>query len=174
MTQNIIISKRLRLMPFTAESVKADMEKLNDFKNYLGAIIPKNWPPETLKDAMPFFQKHLESHPEHIGWLGHYVVLREENTFNFLIGSGGFTGPPTDEGVIEIGYSILPQFQNNGFASETVDYLIKWAFQQHNVKVIIATSHNDNIFSIKILEKHGFKLIGEGKEVTNNYCLNFI
>ena len=45
-----------------------------------------------------------------------------------LVGNGGFKGPPSASGVVEIGYSILPAFQRRGFATEAARCLMAAAF----------------------------------------------
>jgi hypothetical protein len=67
-----------------------------------------------------------------------------------------FKGPPNDQGKIEIGYGTHENFQGNGFMTEALDALLNWAFQQENVKCIVAETALHNMASIRILEKNNF------------------
>ena len=54
--------------------------------------------------------------------------------------------------------------QKNGFASEAVNGLLKWAFNQSNVKQVIAETLNDGFPSQKVLKNNGFTFTGNGSE----------
>ena len=69
--------------------------------------------------------------------------------------SGGFKGPPQD-GTVEIGYSVLPQFQGRGYATEMVRALIDWAFAQPGVLRIVAETTENNVASMRLLHRLGF------------------
>jgi RimJ/RimL family protein N-acetyltransferase len=58
---------------------------------------------------------------------------------------------------IEIGYTLSPEHQGNGYALEAVKAIIKYAFTELKKHRIIASVDPDNIQSVKILERIGFK-----------------
>ncbi len=128
----------------------------------LGCEIPEGWPPETWKDAVEEFAVRLEMHPDLAGWLNWYWVLTDGDK-RVLIGSGGFTGAPFN-GQVMIGYSILDQYQRQGYGSEAVNALVNWAFAHPSVLRIVAETFPDNTASISLLEKCGFEYSGKGFE----------
>ncbi len=71
-----------------------------------------------------------------------------------------FKGVSTD-GVTEIGYGILPKFCGNGYATEAVGTVVKWALNQPEIKSVIAETDIENIASQKVLKKIGFKATGQ-------------
>ena len=156
-------TRRLELVPASAQLVQAEIGQAGTFSILLGAVIPANWPPELLVDALPFFLEQLERHPEQAGWLSWYWILRGDSE-PVLIGSGGFKGCPRSDGTIEVGYSVLPQYQGNGYATEAVTGLLAWAFANSEVTRVIAETLIDNERSIGVLQKLGFRRIGEGSE----------
>jgi RimJ/RimL family protein N-acetyltransferase len=80
-----------------------------------------------------------------------------------VIGDIGFMGGPDQEGVVEIGYSIVPEYRNQGYATEIAHHLIAWAFQEKGINVVSATCLDDNAGSIRVLEKVGMhRLAPEG------------
>ncbi|MBA2876611.1 GNAT family N-acetyltransferase [Thermaerobacillus caldiproteolyticus] len=100
---------------------------------------------------------HIEMYLEQLkrdssveGWGGWFVILRENNQ---VIGDIGFKGKPNDQKTVEIGYGIIPTAQNQGFATEAVQGLIDWAFSSGQVEKVIAECLEDNVASIRVLEK---------------------
>jgi RimJ/RimL family protein N-acetyltransferase len=86
------------------------------------------------------------------------VVERETGE---AVGSAGFFGPPRD-GVVELGYGIVPSRQRRGYAGEAVRALLDLAAAQPSVTGVIAHAEADNIASIRVLEKSG--LTYQGRE----------
>ena len=74
-----------------------------------------------------------------------------------VIGDAGFKGKPGSQGMVEIGYSVLPAYRGQGFATEAARALVDWALAQPEVKRIIAECSPDNVASIRILEKLGMQ-----------------
>jgi RimJ/RimL family protein N-acetyltransferase len=62
--------------------------------------------------------------------LGYMVVHRESNA---PIGGGGFRGEPGAGGIVEIAYGIDEQFQGQGYATETAQALVAFAFADPRV-----------------------------------------
>ena len=68
-------------------------------------------------------------------------------------------------GVVEIGYGIMEQYQEHGYATEAVKAISNWAFQEPKIFSIEAEIDSKNIASKKVLEKCGFVFTGKnGKE----------
>ena len=160
-----LITPRLTLIPATAALVQAEIGPQDLFSQVLGAKVPENWPPELLVDVLPFFLEQLKQDPALVGWLSWYWVLRRTGTEEaLLIGSGGFKGQPQPDGAIEIGYSILPQYQGRGYATEAVAGLLAWVFSYSEVIRAIAEAPQENRASIRVLAKLGFDQTGQGSE----------
>ncbi len=151
-------SRRLRLLASTAESVKAELENSSKLADLIGAQVPGDWPPETLRDALPLFIKCHEEHPDWTGWLSWYAIRLDEAA-PVLCGSVGFKGPPDSSGMVEIGYSVLPAHQRRGFAAEMVGKIVQWACAQTDVLSGEAETTIDNFASVRVLEHTGFLLV---------------
>ena len=153
---NKIESANLDIWACDYESIKLlilDKYKLAEKYNIR---IPDEWP--VSPEAIPVFNKIIEADQSVVGWLNYFVIHRMEKT---LIGDCGFLGKPDENKTVEIGYSIIPQYRKMGFATEMVSSIINWAFSTKQVDRIIAHTVEENIPSIKVLEKLGFKLIGD-------------
>jgi [ribosomal protein S5]-alanine N-acetyltransferase len=155
---------RLKLIPATVASARAEIGDRGEFARLLGGSVPDNWPPETAADALPLFLGWFEAAPDRVGWFGWYALVPgAEAALPVLVGGGGFFGPPRD-GVAQIGYSVLPQFQRQGYATEMVRELVNWALGQQGVVRIVAETEWANPASVRVLEKAGFVSVGPTAE----------
>ncbi|HEY4120633.1 MAG TPA: GNAT family N-acetyltransferase, partial [Byssovorax sp.] len=69
-----------------------------------------------------------------------------------------------EEGKVEIGYSVLPEFQRRGFATEMVAALTDWALAEPRVRAVFADVDPENTPSVRLLTKLGYVQVGEGDE----------
>jgi ribosomal-protein-alanine N-acetyltransferase len=154
---------RLRLVAGTKVLAAAEIEDKAEFAKLVGALVPETWPPDNLRDVLGYFYALYEKHPEWEGWLTWYAV-RIDNDYPILCGGVGFKGPPDKRGMVEIGYSVLPEFERQGLATEMVAGIVQWAKQQSQAKHIEAETDTDNKASIRVLEKNSFVCVGVGLE----------
>lgn len=111
---------------------------------------------------MEFFLSCFESGGEASkGWYGWYAInidpVSGERT---LIGSGGYFGPPDSNGMVEIGYSVLPEWQRRGYATEIVNTLVSHASSFKKINSIVAHTSPENEASKKVLISCGFREVG--------------
>jgi RimJ/RimL family protein N-acetyltransferase len=57
---------------------------------------------------------------------------------------------------VDIGFAFLPNYWNQGFASEAAAAVLKYAQQTLNLKRLVAITNPDNDASIKLLQRLGF------------------
>jgi [ribosomal protein S5]-alanine N-acetyltransferase len=86
---------------------------------------------------------------------------------NKMVGDICFVGEPDENGKVEIGYGTYEAFQGKGYMKEAVESIVKWAFEQPNVKIVAASTNKDNIASFTVLERNGFVKIDETEELFN-------
>ena len=161
----VLCTARLRIIPATVELLRAEIGDRPAFARLLGAGVPDNWPPESAADAVPWFLQQLEAAPlVRAHWLAWYGVWRmSAGEPAILVGGAGFKGPP-QEGTVETGYSVLPQFHGQGFATEMVGALVSWALAQPQVERVVAETQGANTPSVRLLHKLGFTAVGSGSE----------
>lgn len=154
---------RLRMIAATARLVSTDLEGPVALARELGVRIPENWPPELYDHRAMRHSLNELADPTVRGWWFWYLHLKQPEPEQ-LIGICGFKGRPDAGGRVEIGYSILSQFRNRGFASEAVQGLVNWAFSHSSVTEVCAETLPYLKQSIGVLLKCGFQPAGAGSE----------
>lgn len=123
----------------------------------LGVTIPDDWPLPGLRGFVPFYIQMLAGDPAMLGW-GMWLVVHAAD--RVVIGDVGFKGRTEGSDTVDIGYSIIPAYRNQGYASEAARTLIDWAFAQPGIERVIATCLPSNVPSIRVLEKLGMRRAG--------------
>jgi len=161
---NKLLTARLELIPCSYEYGKIIVENKSLLKSAMGLDISDNWPLEDLKDFLPAYLEMIQSDPLLLGW-GIWLIVHEEE--QKIIGDIGFKGKPDDNGNIEIGYSVVPEYRRQGYCHEASRGLVGCAFEQLGVNKILAECDKDNISSIRILEKLHMHLIERNDQMLN-------
>lgn len=146
-------TRRLKLIPFSLELKKAVVADKKQLVELLGVRVPDSWPGPDMAEAMPFFIAEMEKNPAAPVWDG--IIVHKEH--EAIIGDMGFMGGPDATGRVEIGYSIVPEYRNQGYATEMACHLISWALLQPGVSSVVAECLDNNVGSIKVLEKVGMR-----------------
>lgn len=154
---------RLELVAATVETAESENDPAR-LEELLEARLAAPWPPPLNDEhSMNFNRTYLRENPDANGFAMWYFVNVEDGTRR-IIGNGGCKGKPQN-GVVEIGYSIFPDFQRRGYATEAAAGLVGWIFDEHpEVEAVIAETLPELTGSIRVLEKNGFSLVGEGSE----------
>jgi RimJ/RimL family protein N-acetyltransferase len=77
------------------------------------------------------------------------------------VGRAGFHGPPDADGMVEVGYSIDPQFRRQGYARAALRALFARAEAEPDVRTFRATISPDNVASRELVLAHGLVQVGE-------------
>jgi ribosomal-protein-alanine N-acetyltransferase len=88
-------------------------------------------------------------------WLS-YFASRE--TDNALLGTCAFKSAPV-QGLIEIAYFTFPGYEGQGVASVMARELLKIAFNEYEIKAVLAHTLPEENASTTILRKRGFDLV---------------
>lgn len=80
-----------------------------------------------------------------------------------IVGSGCFKGSPV-EGQVEIGYGVAETEEGKGYATAGVACMVEEAFSHGGVGAVIAETSIHNPASQRVLEKNGFRQIGERQD----------
>lgn len=159
-----IETERLLLITADKQILLADITDHTELGNLLSSEISNVWPP-TLFDTevMQDFIRIMDTKSDRNIRIWYWVLKRGEDMPDILIGSGGIISHTEQSDTVIIGYSVLEEFQNQGYATEAITSLIPIIFSISGVKRILATTYPYMKASIRILEKNGFIQISHGK-----------
>ncbi|MEI9688108.1 GNAT family N-acetyltransferase [Kosakonia cowanii] len=82
-----------------------------------------------------------------------FVIRNEQGQ---AIGDVGLRPSPHLLQEADVGYSILPEAQGQGVASEVLAVLCDFAFRERDIHALNAWVLSDNLGSVRVLEKSGF------------------
>ncbi|MBC6314977.1 GNAT family N-acetyltransferase [Listeria grandensis] len=145
-------TKRLLLVEYNLEWIKATIAGVDELERVSGYTVSRDWPGIDFFFYLPYVLENVKKEPEMTKWT-HLIVLKDENK---VIGEIGGQGKPEETGEIELGYSIVPAYQNNGYVTEALEELLIWLKNQPEIHRIFARSFESNTYSIQVLRKSGF------------------
>ena len=161
-TENLILAAHL------PRHLRALLHGTQEFESVSGLRIAEGIRKQLLS-ASPDFLASVEKGREPDPWRFGFAVIHKID--NVLIGMGGFPGPPDSEHVAEIAYGIAPAYQDRGYATEAANALIDFASRDTRVKTIRAHTLAEINGSTRVLEKCGFKKVGETVDPENNLSI---
>jgi ribosomal-protein-alanine N-acetyltransferase len=78
-----------------------------------------------------------------------------------VVGHAGFHGRPDADGMVEVGYTVVPEHRGHGHAHEVLAALVEEARTSGDVRVVRATISPDNTASLAVARGAGFAHVGE-------------
>lgn len=148
----IIETENLKLIPCDTEILKSAIQGNAFISEKLNVTVHENWTEFGVGALQYSLDRLLESEDEK-NWWTYFPIHKQDN---ILLGSGGYKGKPTTDGIVELGYEIAPIYRNRGFGTEMTKGLIERAFKDNRVKLIIAHTLGQENPSTKVLQKCSF------------------
>ena len=127
-----------------------------------GAEIADDW--LDFPDALERMCALYRDGPSQKPWGVLFFVLDAPPMPRTMIGWGGYKGAASDDGDVEIGYAIAPDFRGRGLATLTAQTMIDRAFEAPRVTAILAHTLMEKNASVRVLEKLGFVFVSEVDE----------
>lgn len=147
-------TERLKIITFTVDMMEAILKGNREIEKLTPYRAAPEYPLEVYKRLFEYKIERFRRFPNENDWEG-IIIHKKDNT---IMGDMGFKGGPNAEGIIDIGYSIVPSYQGAGYATEMGKAMVKWGLSQTHVKKVVATCYPDNFASIRVLEKIGFHI----------------
>ena len=152
-----IETDRLRLTALTAEALAAwadaDADALRA-ETGAGFTVPLRIPPLFAED-LPVFRDRMREVTDELGWWAWLVSRREDCV---AVGVCGLCGRPED-GVVVLGYSVYPEMEGRGFATEASRALMGWIWRQPGVEAVRAYVPSWNGASLAVASKLGMEVV---------------
>ena len=141
-------TERLLLLPTTLDDAEFLLKLMNTPK-WLENIGDRNV--KTIEDAEAYINKRILPQFESVSY-GNYTIIRKADKQRI-----GLCGLYKREGLdhTDIGFALLTEFENNGYAFESSKRILQAAFEDFNLQTIVAITNKENKSSQKLLKKLG-------------------
>lgn len=146
-------TERLLLRDITVDDKKA----VFDYRSDADANKFQSWIPVNLQDVENFIQRNIKEFNQPESW---YQVLITDKHANTVIGDIGIHFFGNENLQVELGITLDKNFQGKGYASEALEGIIDFLFNNLNKHRIITSVDPDNLNSIKLMERLGFRKEG--------------
>ena len=143
-------TKRLIIRPITLD----DKNEIFEYRSDTESNKYQGWIPKTIDDVETFIGKISEQINEPETWF-QYVIIEKET--HKLVGDVGIHFFDSENRTVEIGCTLNKEFQNKGYATESVKRVIDYLFNELNKHRIITSIDPDNKNSIRLVERIGFR-----------------
>ncbi len=166
-----IQSPRLVLRRFK----EADLPTFVGYRSHPEVALYQSWDHYTMSDARAFLEEMSAIHPAMPGKWFQFAV--ERKTDRQHIGDCALLIEAGDPEQGRIGYTMEPQYQGQGFATEAVRRLLDYFFGTLKKHRVIATLDVLNKPSIRVVEKLGMRREGhfiENALFKNRWCDEYL
>jgi RimJ/RimL family protein N-acetyltransferase len=159
------MNTNLRDLPteFTSERLLLRRYQLNDSAMYYH-MLRNNW--EHLYEFLPSFLVNMRGEEDiktwfarqHAEWnaLNLFIFGVWEKVTGVYVGESYLANPDWDVPRVEVGYFIVKEFIGKGYATESANAIIRYAFEQMKVLRIDLRCATDNTASIQVAKRCGF------------------
>ena len=153
----------------------ADVVDIFDYASRAEVSYPAGFPPvKTLEDEIYYLEHILPERNEKDNFpAGYGIVVKGTDT---IIGSVDFNHRHEDD-VLEIGYTLHPDYWGRGYVPEAARALIELGFNELGLHKIELICFDYNVQSQRVAEKLGFILearIRDRKDAQGNRCDSLI
>jgi RimJ/RimL family protein N-acetyltransferase len=136
----------------------SDIDNFYKYRRNPEVALYQGWKPYTYEKALNFIEDQKNFRPNIPGtWFQIAIALKTNNT---LIGDCALYTLEEDPDQVEIGFTLEPLYQNQGYAREAVQCVINYIFTVMKKHRVIARVDVRNHRSINLLEKVGMRKEG--------------
>ncbi len=154
----ILKTERLLLREFVPDDWRAVYAYQND-PRYLEFY---EWEHRSEQDVKSFVQRFIDQQHDSPRVKFQLAIVLQTN--NKLIGNVGIRKREVKAYNAELGYELDPREWNNGYATEAVTAMLKFAFEQLRLHRVMARAIANNSNSVRLLEKLGMRQEGRMRE----------
>ncbi|GAB4024596.1 GNAT family N-acetyltransferase [Spirosoma gilvum] len=133
-----------------------DLLSIHQYASQPIVVQYQNWGPNSLEDTQEFLQEVQNNRA--LAPRMSYQLCIERKEDRQLIGGCELAISSEDSSMATMGYILNPLFWHQGYATEVSRGLLHFGFTQLDLRLIRATCDAQNIASIRVLEKSGFRL----------------
>lgn len=134
-----------------------DKQAIFNYRSDAEANKFQSWIPETLEDVEQFIERNNKEFNQPESW---YQVLITEKDTKAVIGDIGIHFFGAENLQTELGITLNKDFKGRGYASEALKGVINFLFSDLKKHRIMASVDPENIDSLKLMERIGFRKEG--------------
>jgi [ribosomal protein S5]-alanine N-acetyltransferase len=115
--------------------------------------------------VLRFALAQLAADADYLPWSVRALILKESGE---MVGHIRFHSRPDPdylrpyaEKAVEFGYVVFSAHRRRGYAAEAIDGIIRWAQDEHDIQRFIVTIAPDNVASLRLADRFGFRKIGQ-------------
>jgi RimJ/RimL family protein N-acetyltransferase len=156
----VIATERLELHLLTlAELDAVEAGDAEGLAARIGAEVSPDWV-EEVHGLAAYRAGQLRERPSDEPWLLRVIVTAEPGRPRRAIGYLNFHSAPDENGIAEIGYTLLPEARGQGYAIEAVRAAFDWATREFGIRHFRASVAPGNERSENLIRKLGFVQTG--------------
>ena len=152
-----IETENLILIPGTKNLLTSAIQGNDFLSKALGYAVCSDWT-EFGVAPLAYTLKILTQSENENGWWTYFPIHTVDQK---LIGSCGYKGKPSLDGMVEIGYEVCPEYRQKGYGTEIANGLLTHAFKDEHIKIVIAHTLPMENASTNILRKLSFNKVSE-------------
>lgn len=145
-----LFTERLHIRPISI----ADKHDILEYRSDSEANKYQGWVPKNMHDVEEFI-KNLAPQPNSQNTWFQLAIIEQKS--NQLVGDIGIHFLESENKQVEIGFTLDKNYHGNGFANEALKCVIDYIFGELKKHRISASVDPNNIKSIRLLERIGFR-----------------
>lgn len=150
----ILKTERLELVPLLPCQLRLWVENIPNLEKELKCSYQAEPMEGIFLEIVKGQLEKAEKNPSDYLWHSFWFLIRESD--RVVVGSADFKDIPNRDQEVEIGYGLGKDFERNGYMTEAVQAMCKWALEQEQVSHITAETDIDGFASQRILQRCGF------------------
>ncbi|MDR2533536.1 MAG: GNAT family N-acetyltransferase [Tannerellaceae bacterium] len=148
---------RLQIVPLTARQLRLWTEDISALEKELNCLYKAEPMDEELKLTVQWQICLIDDDDnEYSLFETFWFIIRKSD--RAVVGSACFKGCPDKNNEVEIGYGLNSGFERNGYMTETVKAMCRWALENPDVLHVTAETEINNHASQNVLQRCGFTM----------------
>ncbi|MFI1581835.1 GNAT family N-acetyltransferase [Embleya sp. NPDC020630] len=151
--------RQVRWIPLVGRPLTALLAgDLAEAREQTGLDLPEFFVSEQARWLWRYRFDQVTADPASAPWLVRAAVSEPDGA---VVGYAGYHGPPDENGMVEIGYTVVPEARRRGYARAMLRSLLVRAAEEPDVRVVRVTISPDNSASLATIQGFGFVETGE-------------
>ncbi len=139
---------------FIEASLNGDLEVAAEV---LGGSLADEWPDDDARRRLRTRWDQIIEAPISADWLLRGMVRLSDGR---MIGYINFHGAPDQRGRAELGYTVFEEFRRQGYATEAIAAMMKWAQSLRPIEAFVVSISPRNRASLALAAALGFEQVG--------------